>query len=325
MATEHPTVWSGFWPRLIAYVADTLILGAVCYAVGMVGNDYFAALGSSGRAFGLGLGTLYFGLTGSGLFGGRSLGMRMLGLKVTGLDGRPLGLPAALGRALLLVAPLMLNGWFFPITNPVLTLVIGTVAVTAVFGVCLAQIYLLLFNWPTRRLVHDLVFGAVVVRADATDIVMPKGRTHAIVAAVWVVVALGLSLAAPSLLRSHLPKLAAAVSPLKRVQAAVNALPDVSETSVLDNTSIVAVNGGAATRTRILIVKARLTKRPDDPNQALARIGAATARAYSFSPGQRLEVRIDYGFDLGYASYNTYQSSFVSTHCTTPGVTCLEP
>ena len=325
MTSETKAIWSGFWPRLIAYVADTLVLGAVCYVAGMVGIDYFAGLGSSGRAVGLVLGTVYFGLTGSGLFGGRSIGMRMLGLKVVGLNGRPLGLPAAFGRALVLVGPLMLNGWFFPVTDPVLVTVIGALAGTCVLGVCLAQTYLLLFNWPTRRLVHDLLFGAVVVRADVTDIVMPKGRVHAVVVAVWIVAALGLSLAAPAIVRSAMPKILAQVGPLQRVQAAVNALPDVGETSVLDNTSTYSVNGAPATVTRTLIVKARLARRPADPNLALARIGAATVKAYRFAPGQRLEVGIVYGFDLGFASYNTGQSSLFSTQCTTADVKCLEP
>ena len=323
MTTENTAVWSGFWPRLIAYVADALILGAVCYAAGMLAIDYFAGLGSNGRVVGLVLGTLYFGLTGSALFGGRSIGMRMLGLKVVGLNGRPLGLPAAFGRALVLVGPLMLNGWFFDVTNPILVKVISIVATTAVFGVCLAQVYLLLFNWPTRRLVHDLVFGAVVVRADATSVDLPKGRVHAVVATVLVVAAFGLSLAGSALLQSALPKLAAAIGPLQRVQTAVKALPDVREVTVQDNTTYVSINAAPATTTRTLVVKARLARRSADPNQTLANIGAATVKAYRFAPNQRLRVEIDYGFDLGFASYNTGQWSTFSTSCATADVKCL--
>ena len=323
MATDKTAVWSGFWPRLIAYIADTIILGAVCYAVGMLALDYFSSLGSGGRAFGLVLGTLYFGLTGSAVFGGRSIGMRLLGLKVVGVNGRPLGLPAAFGRALLLVAPLMLNGWFFPVTDPVLIKLISVIAVTAVFGVCLAQLYLLLFNWPTRRLVHDLVFGAVVVRADATAVVIPKGRVQATVAAVLVVAAFGLGLGGAFLLKTALPKLAAEMGPLQRVQAAVTALPEVREIRIVDNTATTFGHGGASTTTRTLVVTARLSRRPADADRERARIGSTVVKAYAFAPGQRLNVQITYGFDLGYASYTTGQGGFVSTQCATPDVTCL--
>ncbi len=322
MATANTAVWSGFWPRLIAYVADTIILGAVCYALGMLAIDYFAGLGSTGRVVGLVLGTLYFGLTGSYVFGGRSIGMRMLGLKVTGLDGRPLGMPAAFGRALLLVGPLMLNGWFFDIKDPVLVKLVGIVAGTAVFGVCLAQLYLLLFNWPTRRLVHDLVFGAVVVRADATEVMLPKSRVHAIVASVLVAAGLAFSLMGAFAVQSVAPKLAAQIGPLQRVQVAVNALPDVRETTVLDNTSVV-FEGSGSVKTRTLVVKARLAKRSGDPDQAMARIGAAVVNAYAFAPGQRLNVEIVYGFDLGFAAYTTTQNSPFSTQCKTADVKCL--
>lgn len=323
MATDKPAVWSGFWPRLIAYVADTLVLGVVCYAIGMVAIDYFAALGSNGRVVGLVLGTLYFGLTGSEVFGGRSIGMRILGLKVIGLNGRPLGVAAAFGRALFLVGPLMLNNWFFDISDPLWARVFGVVATTAVLGVCLAQIYLLLFNWPTRRLVHDLLFGAVVVRADAKDTELPKGRVHAIVAALLVLAALGLSLGGAFLMKSAMPKLVAAIGPLQRVQAAVEAVPDVREVNVQDNTSFVSINGAPATTTRTLLIRARVARRPADPDQTLANIGAAAAKTYAFAPDQHLRVQIDYGFDLGFATYTTSQASPYDPHCTAADVKCL--
>ena len=322
MTSETKAIWSGFWPRLIAYIADTLILGVVCYAIGMIGLDYFTGLGSGGRVVGLVLGVLYFGLTGSAAFGGRSLGMRILGLKVVSLDGKPLGLPIAFARALLLVGPLMLNNWFFDIKDPVLARIVGVICGTAVFGVLLAQIYLLLFNWPSRRLVHDLVTGSVVVRADATEIAPPKGHVHAIVAAVLVALGLAFSLTGMMAIKSVAPKLAAAIGPLQRVQAAVKALPDVRETTVLDNTSTVYSASGN-TRTRILVVKVRLTKAPADPNQILARVGAATVKVYTFAPDQRLNVQIVYGFDLGFATYTTSQGAFYSTQCTTADVKCL--
>jgi uncharacterized RDD family membrane protein YckC len=323
MAMEKTAIWSGFWARLVAWIADIIVLGVICYGIGMMGIDYFATLGSTGRVFGLVLGIVYFGITASGPGGGRSLGMRALGLKVVRLDGRPLGLPAAFGRAGLLVAPLMLNGWYFNVQNAALSHIIGVVALTAVFGICLAQIYLLLFNGPTRRLVHDLVFGSVVVRADAQGFEVPKGRAHSIVASVLILIVFGLSLAAPTILRSSMPRLQTMVGPLQRVQGAVNALPDIRETSVLDNTTWTSGPSGPPTTTHTLVVTARVRHWPADPYRTLARIGAASVKAYTFAPGQRLMVKIVYGFDLGFAAYNNAQWSTFSTQCTTPDVKCL--
>jgi hypothetical protein len=67
------------------------------------------------------------------------------------------------------------------ITDPVLIQVLTIVAVTAVFGIGLAQVYLLLFGWPARRLVHDLASGSVVVYTDTREIPARKGPVHAVV------------------------------------------------------------------------------------------------------------------------------------------------
>ena len=52
---------------------------------------------------------------------------------------------------------------------------------------------------------------------------------------------------------------------------------------------------------------ARVRRWPADVNQTLARIGAATVKTYVFAPGQRLAVRVAYGFDLGLANYTNYR------------------
>ena len=323
MASGKAAVWSGFWARLWAWIIDFLVLGAVCLGVGWAAIDHVSAWGSNGRAFGLVLGVIYFGLTASGLFGGRSIGMRVCGLKVTGLGGRPLGLPAAIGRAVLLVGPLMLNGWSLDFKDSTPAYVFDVVAITAVFGVSLAQIYLLLFNLPTHRLVHDLVFRSVVVRHDAKDFTVPPAGVHAVVATVLVLAALGLALAAPSILQAWMPNVQAVLSPEQRVVDAVNALPEVVVTGVNDNTTTVYATSGPANVSRTLVVTARVRVWPANVNRELARIGAATTKVYHFAPAQQLTVKIIYGFDLGFGSYSYSQGDQFATTCTTADVNCL--
>ena len=323
MTSNTSIIWPGFWARLFAWAIDTVVLGIICYAVGWLALGYVAGWGSNGRAFGLVLGVIYFGITGSGLVGGRSIGMRLRGLKVTGLNGRPLGLPVALGRAMLLVGPLMLNGWSFNVQDPEMAQVVGVLAITCVFGVSAAQIYLLLFNLPTRRLLHDLVFRSAVVRADAKDVTVPPVRVHALVAAALVFSALGLALSMPLMMRAWMPSLRAMTASTQSVAAAVNALPEVRETSVLDNTTTVRTGSAHSTSQRILFVTARVRAWPANIDQELARIGATTVKAYRFAPSQRLVVKIVYGFDLGFGSYSNSRGGQFSTACATADVTCL--
>lgn len=324
MANDKAAIWSGFWRRVFAWIIDSIVLGAVCYAIGWLAMDYVSAWGTNGRVVGLTLGILYFGVTASGLGGGRSVGMRICGLKVARMNGRPLGLLAALLRAVVLVAPWMLNGWYFQTKDTMLATVIGVAAITAVFGVTLAQIYLLLFNLPTRRMVHDLISGSIVVRDDVESFEAPKRPAHVVVAALLILAAPGLAVAGPSILSAWMPKATAATSAAQKVVDAVNALPEVAETDATDNTTTYFATGRPNNTVRTLVVTARVRKWPADVNRELARIGAATVKSYTFAPDQHLTVKIVQGFDLGFASYNNFQSNQFSTSCTDPDVNCLD-
>lgn len=323
MATDKPTYVSGFWPRVGAWFIDALVLGAVGYGIGWLAMDYVSPLGANGRFIGLAIGVLYHGILGSSLGGGRTIGKRVLGLKVVGLNGKPLNLLVALWRALFLVGPAILNGWYFNVTDPVLVQVLTVVCLTAVFGIGLAQIYLLLFGWPARRLVHDLLSGSIVVRAETSEFSPPKTGVHALVAAVLVLAALGLALAGPAMLKSWMPKIDTLLAPQQRVVDAVGKLPDVGDVSVMDNTTTFYLDG-QQTKNRMLVVTARTGKWPADTDPLMARIGAETVKVYTFAPEQRLIVKIVHGFDLGIASYTEARQMPYTTTCTTADARCLE-
>lgn len=323
MTASTTKTWAGFGARLGAFIVDFIIIGVLCLAIGFAGIGYFSELGPNARAIGLGVATLYFGILCSGSGGGASLGMRALGLKVAMVTGRPLGLPAAFGRALFLLVPIVLNGWFFNITDPVAAQVLSVIAITAVFGVSLAQVYLFLFNLPTRRLFHDLVFSSVVVRKDVKEFAIPpKAVVHKTVAFGIVLVTLGLSVASPLLIETWAPNLSATTAPIKHTMDAVNSLPGVAGASVTDNTMTMYANGKATT-TRTLYITARVNKMPSDPNPLLAKIGAEVVKSYKFAPEQGLTIKIVYGFDMGFANYSTTQSASYSTACNVADVKCL--
>ncbi len=323
MTSDKPKDFAGFWPRVGAWFIDAIVLAVVGCAIGWAFMDYVSPLGANGRAIGLGIGILYHGILGSSLGGGRTIGKRVLGLKVTGLNGKPLNLFAALWRALFLMGPAMLNGWYFKVADPILVQVLGVVAITAVFGIGLAQVYLILFGGPARRLVHDLVSGSVVVRAETREFPAPKMGVHAVVAGVLIAAAFGLALTGPSMLKAWMPSLATMVAPEQRVVDAVEKLPGIGDVSVQDNTMTV-YSDGKQTTTRTLVVTATTGQWPADTNPLLARIGAETVRAYRFAPGQRLTVTIVHGFDLGIASYRNSRSAPYDPGCATADVRCVQ-
>ncbi|ESQ90457.1 hypothetical protein ABENE_12100 [Asticcacaulis benevestitus DSM 16100 = ATCC BAA-896] len=323
MTTDKLKYFSRFWPRVGAWFIDAVLLGIVGYAIGWMAMDYVSPLGANGRFFGLAAGVLYNGILGSSLGGGRTVGKRLLGLKVVGLNGKPLNLFVSLWRALFLVVPGILNGWYFNVTDPFSVQVLTLVAITAVFGIGLAQVYLLLFGWPARRLVHDLVSGSVVIRAETGQFPTPKVGVHVVVATGIVLLALGLAMAGPAMLKAWMPKFETLLAPQQKVVDAVGRLPEVGEVSVQDSTMTFYSNGQQST-TRTLIVTARTGKWPADTDALLAKIGAQAVKVYSFAPGQRLTVKIVRGFDLGIASYTEARSAPYVTTCTTANVKCLE-
>ena len=330
MTDTKPQVFAGFWKRLFAWIIDCVLLSVVCGGAGWAAMDVVAGWGSNGRCVGLVAGILYFGILSSSIGGGKTLAMRMLGLKVVTTQGKPLNLLASLWRAIVLVGPVMLNGWMFPPVSlpgvdPSLVMgVIQTLILVAVFGVGLAQVILMLFGGPARRLVHDLVSGAVVVHAEIKTFDLPAARGATIAAGVAVAAVFGLCLAAPALMHTQMAqKLQAATAPQLKVQAAVNALPEVAATDVSENTTTYYSTSGNTT-SHTLIVTARLRQWPPAPDFEMARIGKAAAKAYAFAPGQQLQVTIVYGFDMGFGTYNNSQFATYDPHCANAGPKCLK-
>lgn len=295
-------VWAGFWRRVIAYLVDALLLGGLGLGIGALFHDVLVALTGPTRLIGLGVCLLYFGVLTSGAGGGASLGMRLLGLRVRSLKGRPIGLLRALWRALVLQAPFTLNGMMLDLDDPLLSRIYMVAAVTLVFGVTLAQVVLLLFNRPSRRLLHDLVSGTGVVRAGAAG-PLPKTRSRA-PAVAWLIVLAALGAGLWLTWRPIVPAVPR-LNELSAVQTAVQALPEVLSAGVTDNTHTVW-REGKSTTSRTLVVAARLRARPQSEAAVAAqaaRVGETVLKVYDLAPGQTLRVDLTVGYDIGIASF----------------------
>jgi uncharacterized RDD family membrane protein YckC len=306
---DERSAWAGFWTRVGAFVLDSTLVGAVAAATGFGAFDLMARLGPAARLIGLALAAGYFGVLGSRIAGGQTLGKRLFKLRVVGLDGNPLPLGRALVRAVLVSLPFIVNGIALKADGGVAAYAVGILAPTTLFGLGLAQVYLLIFNRPSRRLVHDLLLGSMVVRTDATTTAIdaPADAVHRRVAlgivAAFFVLACGLTLYS----RQSLPGWLAALQPPLN---AVNALPEVMVAGVSDNTSVMVTVQTGRTTTRTLIITAQLNTWPRDQGAEALRVAHTALAHYRLSPGMGIRVLLRYGFDMGIGSgWRTYQTA----------------
>ena len=300
--------WAGFWRRVGAFAIDSVLIGAVGYLIGALAFDVVARMGQWARLVGLLLAMLYFGLLGSRIANGQTLGKRLLRLRVEALDGGALSVGKATARAFILALPIVLNGFASRSDGGVLSYVLLVLGATVLFGLGLAQLYLLIFNRPSRRMVHDLIAASVVVRADVHAAAAPLSARHARIA-------LGLSLGVLVLISAvslYFAQLSAgSFAGLKSSLNAVEALPTVMTATVGENTSVIVTAQTGKTTRQTLVINARLNAWPKDLNAEAARIAQAALATYRLKPGQGVSVGMRYGFDLGIASgWRSYGISY---------------
>jgi TonB family protein len=250
----------------------------------------------------LAIGVLYFGLLQSRVGGGRTLGMRLLGLQVRAVDGGLLGVGAAALRAVVLLLPLTLNG--IMLARSPLNLAAVYVSTVVIFGGCLAQLYLLIFNRPSRRLLHDLVARSVVLKVGRDAAPPAVSQKHLIATGAC----FALAAAVPAVLAA-VPKPKWLLD-LEPAHAAVEALPEVRSATMERNWSEIRSFRGPAQKIENLVVTVRLREQPSNYQAEAARI-AATARARFSGPPDLLRVQLVNGYNMGLASsYRTQGAAF---------------
>lgn len=284
---------AGFWRRLFAFLIDMLILGVVGLIAGTLLYDQFAALGAWGRLLGFAITLLYFGLTESWRGDGQSVGLKAMGLRVVSTSGESLGTPAAFTRAGIFCLAYFLNGAMFPV-DPA-NFWIGASISFLIFGLIFSIGYLIIFNRRTGQSLHDLVVGAVVVRA-------PPGKVSLVLPTVWrghacIIGAATLIGAVGSGWAVHTLKQNKDFAPLFPLLREVYATPGVGRANVSVNWQ--TMNGNTSHHLRIDVTSA-----PDVQADALAQRLAQLALA-NFSAArsqQSIVVTLTTGFDIGIAS-----------------------
>lgn len=293
---------AGFWRRLIAAMADGLILGVPAYFIGIQFFDDLAALGQNGRFIGAAVSLLYFGVLNSSIGNGQTLGKRLLGVRVVGASGETISLPRSLLRSLVLMLPYYLNGFdltpFVGSDDAQTMTLLGVFASFVVFGLGGAMVYLYIFNRRTRQSLHDLFVESFVVRAPAA------GEVSVRVWPVHVAIALGFvgaSLALPAFL---IP-LADTMVPddtfaaLRNIEHDFGDRPNIQRVLASTETVVFSTTSETST-TRYLVITVYLRQRVADVDPIINDVARAVLkRTPDLLGNEQLKVVVVNAFDIG--------------------------
>jgi uncharacterized RDD family membrane protein YckC len=289
----------GFWRRVAAFVVDATFLGCVGAALGVALGNWLVGVGQWGRLIGVVIAGAYLVPCFGSLFGGQTIGMRLLKIRVQTVSGKLLSPGQSVVRYLIFAVPYFCNGLSLTLHDTpqwveiLAGVVLGTIFVIGVLG----NFYLLLFNRPSRRLLHDLVTRSIVVKAASprTAVQAPVALGH-LVAFAAIVVAIFLG----GLWLAQRVGTSANLNALTRAQAAVARMPGVVAVGIDDGTF--TTNGRSS---HVLTITARVVNWPSDEYAAAEGIVAAATGQYStLTAFDSIRVAMNRGFDIGIARVN---------------------
>jgi uncharacterized RDD family membrane protein YckC len=292
--------YAGFWRRVGAFTLDVLVLGVIGQLLGLLFAHQFTMLGQSGRLVGFVIAAIYF-IPAHHLWG-QTLGKRLMRIRVQTLNGGRISIPVATLRYVALGVPWFLNGVLFTGANwpMVLWIAVGVALASILLIGILGNTYLLLFNRPSRRLIHDLLAGTIVVNASSERIAVASDDAR--VAPVhWVIVGL-----IPVIIFAILGwvYLSSPISPtqmaeLQSAQAALNRLPGVTGAQLLDQHNRQAGRRSHVTSVQLWVSDSNAVTDPTLVRQAVAEI---LQKYPSSQTTDGIAVNVTRGFNIGIAS-----------------------
>jgi len=258
---------AGFFQRIFAAIIDVFVLGAI-FIFGVL--PFFGWFAPEAAYVQLGIDLLYFSLLNSRIAGGATLGKRLLGIRVVTRTGDYIGFLRALWRAAVDILPLAL-GSLVPLWLPAPhgDSLIRAIVAAGVIGLPLATIYLYIFNWNTRQVVHDLAAGTFVVKAERADRPF-HGRTllsHVVIAAVLI-------LLVGAVAARLEPKLSNPTGCAAKINGAVRTLPFVDRVTVKDEVSSWRNGSSSARRMSVIVTVTRKEYSPEARSVAAKALSA---------------------------------------------------
>jgi uncharacterized RDD family membrane protein YckC len=289
----------GFWRRVAAFAIDSALLGCVGAVVGTALDNWLVVIGQWGRLIGFVIAGVYFILATGRQFGGQTLGKRLLGIRVQSTSGDLLSLRRSAIRYLIFAIPYFCNGLYIHLniaSHVVEVISEGVLGAILVIGI-LGNAYLLLFNRPGRRLLHDIAARSVVVKEvspHAPEFAPLAVRHLWVFATIVVVIAIGGYWLVKRVGNNT------GMKALERAQIAVAHLPDVVAAGVNDSTF--TVNGRSS---HALTINTRVVTWPQDKAAAATKLVlAATDNCSTETDFDSIRVVFIRGFDIGIAQTN---------------------
>lgn len=148
--------------RLLALIADFIILGIMGYISGLFLEDFYVSLGKYGTLVGSSITIVYFSILQSSIGKGQTLGKKVIGAKVTNLNGEYLSLDKSFLRSFIVFFPIMNLEIFSNGSNLLILLILLMLTIFASF-------YFILVN-KSRRCLHDILFDSIVTNQEVIDI-----------------------------------------------------------------------------------------------------------------------------------------------------------
>jgi uncharacterized RDD family membrane protein YckC len=302
--------YAGFWRRVGAFVVDLLVLGVIGQLVALLFSHQFMTLGQAGRLVGFAIAAIYF--IPAHHRWGQTIGKRLMRIRVQALNGGPVSLSTATFRYVALYVPWLLNGVFFaaPDWPKMLTIAVGVVMGSVLVIGLLGNAYLLAFNKPSRRLIHDLIAGTVVVNAGSDRVALVAGDVR-LAAVHWIVVGLipvgvfgifGWLALSSQMTLAHLAELQSA-------QADLNRLPGVLQARLVEQQPFDARRGAHVISAQLWVSD---SNEASDPTLVRETVTVILRRDPSSRATDGVAVSITRGFDIGIASFWRRNSEFHS-------------
>lgn len=289
---------TGFWRRLFAFFIDGFVLGVLGIGLGLILHDYFAGLGSWGRAIGFVIALAYFSVMNSRLCNGQTVGKRLMKIRVVGDDGKTLGIGKSTARSAVLSLPYFLNGAQFG--SDILQSWFVVVLSVLVFGVGISILYLFVFNRRTRQSLHDLIVASYVTR-------VADGPVTLDVESIWrghyatVAIIMSAALLAPI----YMGRLASTepFASLLPLQKALAGEPGIQYATVSAGTNwSITVGKGKQSQSNIS-ARVSVSNRNTDFDSLANRLARIVLNSYPNAAERDLiAVSISYGYDIGIAS-----------------------
>lgn len=291
-STQSPAKhWiAGYWHRLGAFAADTLILGFIGFFLGAIFKGYFVELGEWGRLLGFGIALAYFGTMNSKICGGQTIGKRILGLRVVDSLNQTVGVFRAIGRTAVWGVPFYFNGLQF---EPEFATSYAAYALSALLlGGILAILYLYTFNLRTRQSLHDLSAHTFVVHvAHAPTTPRRIWLGHFAIVALLVLV----SAAAPKIAEPYAPT-SSNDNTILATQAALEVPPHVREARI----ETISEQTDLGSTSEVVRVEVFVTH-PSAGEEEFARnlLSILLQHSPTVSDASRISIVLAIGYDIG--------------------------